>query len=384
MADKVRVGVIGTGGMGSAHTKTLAENQIEEGALVAICDADPKVCAETAERYHVPGFTDYRKLLSSRKVDAVVIATPHYYHPIIGMAALKKGIHVLSEKPIAVTVKVADEFARVAKESGKLFTVMFQARTTPAVRAAQKLIAEGRVGNIYRTISLHTGFRTQAYYDSGEWRATWAGEGGGVLINQAPHALDLFTLLGGVPSRVTAATRTRIHEMEVEDFAHAILEYPNGAMGYVAASTEEHVGTDRVEICGDQGKIVLEGKKLRFWSLQQTVSDFARTSDQVWASPPSVAGEVPLPECVTGHAAVIRNFCRAIQGTEPLLINGADGVKSLELSNAIYMSAWLGKPVDLPLDRSKVERMFNKKRKESQPKARVTGIRETDPNYVKP
>src|SRR5687768_9852804 len=235
--DQVRIGIVGVGGMGSNHCATMRE--VEEAALTAVCDIVPAVANEVSAKYGVPGFERAEDLLDSGLVDAVIIATPHYDHTPIAIQALERGIHVLSEKPIAVSVFDADRMIKAAAESGRKFAVMYQMRSLGRAQAARKVIEEGKLGEIYRTSLVMGWFRTQAYYDSGGWRATWAGEGGGVLINQAPHFLDLFCWLAGLPSKVTGHTRTRLHDLEVDDEAFAFLEYPNGAHGYLYASTTE-------------------------------------------------------------------------------------------------------------------------------------------------
>lgn len=218
--DKVRFGVIGTGGMGSGHCTSIPN--IPDCTLTAVCDTDLKTRTAIAEKCNVPAFDNHTALLDSGLVDAVIIATPHYFHPPIAIEAFQKGIHVLSEKPLGVTVGSADAMLKAAKESGKKFGIMYQMRGERQNQAARAIIESGRIGKIYRTSLIMGWFRTQAYYNSGGWRATWDGEGGGVLINQSPHALDLFSWLGGLPSRITAQTRTSLHDIEVEDEAVAL------------------------------------------------------------------------------------------------------------------------------------------------------------------
>jgi len=196
-ADKVRFGVIGTGGMGSGHCRMIP--LIPETELAAICDVNPDVRANISAKYNVPAFATHTELLDSGLVDAVTIATPHYFHPPIAIEAFRKGIHVLSEKPLAVTVSDADAMILAARQSGLKFGVMYQMRGEPQNLAARRIVESGVLGEIYRTSLVMAWYRSQAYYNSGGWRATWSGEGGGVLINQAPHYLDLFSWLGGLP-----------------------------------------------------------------------------------------------------------------------------------------------------------------------------------------
>ena len=322
--------MVGTGGMGSGHCNMMGT--IPEAQLAAICDINAAATAPLAAKYGVPAFTTHQELLDSKLVDAVIIATPHYFHPPIAIDAFERGIHVLSEKPLGVTVSAVDAMLAAAKKSGVTFGAMFQMRAEPQNQAAKKIVASGALGEIYRTNLVMGWYRSQAYYNSGGWRATWAGEGGGVLINQAPHYLDLFTWLGGLPSTITGQTRTRIHDIEVEDEAFALLEYPNGAHGYLYASTTEVPNHNMLEICGDRGKIVLHGSNLKHYGIDGSIKEFTGANTEMWASP--AANEIPItlasaPE-PGGHAAITQNFCRAILYGDPLIAPGEDGLNAVE------------------------------------------------------
>ncbi|MCD6507115.1 Gfo/Idh/MocA family oxidoreductase [Candidatus Poribacteria bacterium] len=378
---QVRFGIIGVGGMGSGHARTM--QNIEECKLTAVCDMDEEVVKSVAEQYGVKSFTDYRELIDSGLVDAVIVATPHYFHPPISVYAMKKGIAVLSEKPIAVTVKGADEMVRTAEETGVPFAVMYQTRSTGFAQAAKKLVDEGRLGEIYRASMIVTYFRSQAYYNSAGWRATWRGEGGGVLINQAPHALDLFTWLGGLPSKVSAVTRTRRHQIEVEDEASAMLEYPNGAIGYLHTSTNEAPGTNFMEFCGEKGKLVLYNNRIYFWELETPVQVFSDTTDQMWGSPKAKQVEVPIEERESGHGAIMRNLARNILYGEELISPGAEGLNSVELINAVILSGARRKEVTIPVDRDEYEEFIEGMKAKSKEKKVVKARRETDPQHLR-
>jgi predicted dehydrogenase len=379
--DPVRIGVIGTGGMGSGHCSSMSE--VREARLAAVCDVRPDILSEAAAKYDVPGFADSTELLDSGLVDAVIIATPHFDHPPIAIEAFKRGIHVLSEKPISVTVSAADEMIAAANASGCKFAVMYQMRTLGRSQAARRVVEEGRLGEVYRTSLVMGWFRSQAYYDSGGWRATWSGEGGGVLINQAPHFLDLFTWLGGLPSRVSGRTRTRIHDIEVEDEAFATLDYPNGAHGYLYASTTESPSHEMLEICGDRGKLVMHGSSLRFFELKTPVRQHSEEATEMWSSPE--VQEVPLDIPATGghHMDVLRNFCLSIRRDEPLVTPGAEGLNAVELINGVILSSHTGASVDLPVDRSAYDGLIGKLRSESRSKTAVREQRATDPHHVR-
>jgi len=379
---KVRIAIVGVGGMGSAHCEILAKRP-EEVELEAVCDIDPKRAEEVGKKYGVPHFTRHEDLFASGLADAVLIATPHYFHPTIAIDAFKAGLHVLSEKPIAVSVDMAERMIKAAKKSGKVFGVMFQMRTLPAIRKARELIDAGELGEIKRTLLVSPDFRSQAYYDSGDWRATWAGEGGGVTMNQAPHIMDVFTLLGGMPSKVTGTARTILHDIEVEDEAEALLEYPNGAVGYFYVSTCEPGPGQLVEIFGDKGKLRYQDGEMSFYRYGPGVSEFSRTNTQMWGGPKAEKVELQLPQCESGHGTVTRNFARAILYGEPLLAPGAEGIRSLELANAILLSSRKGKPVSIPINRRAFANLLKQLRATSKYMKKVVEVkRETDPRIA--
>ena len=377
--DKVRIGVVGVGGMGQGHCAYMHE--LDVGELTAVCDAVPEVAQEVGERHKVPHFSNHRDLMDSGLVDAVLIATPHYQHPPIAVDGFRRGLHVLSEKPIAVSVKQASRMIRAADRSDKVFAVMFQLRAQPVYQAAKKLLDDGRVGELVRASLILGMYRTQAYYDSGGWRATWHGEGGGVLLNQAPHGFDVFTWLAGLPKLVTALCRARLHNIEVEDEASAMLEFPNGAHGYLFAGVIEAPQTDRLEIVGDRGKILIDDEGLRFWELKSPISQFTRQSEEMWASPGAKLVKVPLRKRETGHIAITRNFCRAILYGDELVAPGREGIWSLELANAMILSSHRKKTVRVPVKRNEYEELLEELRAKSKPKRGVRDRRVTDTQF---
>ncbi len=378
--DIVRFGIIGVGGMGFGHCASM--NQIEEAHLAAVCDTNYAALKEAKSRYRVPGYDNYEALLDSGLVDAVIIATPHYFHPPIAEAAFRRKLHVLSEKPIGVTVSAADAMIRAAKESGCVFGVMYQMRSLERVRTALRLVREGRLGEIYRTSLVMGWYRSQAYYDSGGWRATWSGEGGGVLINQAPHFLDLYTLLSGLPVRLTGCTRTRLHDIEVEDEAFATLEYSNGAHGYLYASTIEAPGHEMLELCGDKGKLVMHGSNLRFFEIKTPIREHVRESTEMWGGPETVEMDLNIPMTGGQHTDITRNFCRHILCGDPLLAPGAEGIDAVELINGIILSSHTGEPVSLPVDRTAYDQLIAKLQRDSKKKQHVLEQRVTDTHYA--
>ena len=380
--DKVRFGVIGTGGMGSGHCNMIP--QLPETRLTAICDTEPSTRETMARKYEVPGFATHTELLDSGLVDAVVIATPHYFHPPIAIEAFSKGIHVLSEKPLSVTVSAADAMLAAARASGKKFAVMYQMRSEPQNIAARKIVESGALGPLYRTSLVMGWYRSQAYYNSGGWRATWSGEGGGVLINQAPHYLDLFTWLGGLPTKITGQTRTRLHDIEVEDEAFATLEYENGAHGYLYASTTEAPNQNMLEICGDKGKLVLDNGKLRVYTLDRSLREFTQNATEMWAGPKSQEVPVELPQegAFKGHGAITQNLARAILYGEPLMSPGEEGLNAVELINGIILAGKTGRTVSVPVDRAEYDSLIEDLKAGSQEKSMVVEQRVTDPHHV--
>lgn len=380
--DKVRMGVIGVGGMGSGHCNMIPK--IPETELTAVCDVEPSTLEAITAKHGVPGFATHEELLDSGLVDAVVIATPHYFHPPIAIDAFKRGIHVLSEKPLGVTVSEVDKMIQAANESGLKFSVMYQMRAEPASIVAKQIIDEGQLGEIYRTELVMGWYRSQAYYDSGGWRATWAGEGGGVLINQAPHVLDLFSWLAGLPSKITGQTRTRLHDIEVEDEAFALLEYANGAHGYLYASTTEVPGTQRIEICGDKGKLTLADGGVKLTHIDGSIKTFTVENTEMWASPKSKGVEVTLPERgeFKDHSVITRNFANAILNGETLIAPGTEGINAMELINGMILSGKAGKTVAVPVNRAEFDALNKELQATSRAKSTVKEQRVTDPHYV--
>ena len=377
---RVRFGIVGVGGMGSGHARNMPNT--EEVDFTAVCDIAPAALAAATDAFGVPGFDNHRDLLDSGLVDAIIVATPHYFHPPIAIDAMERGIHVISEKPMAVTVSGAEAMIETAKRSGVVFAVMFQQRSLPIHQAAKRIIDEGRLGELHRTLLIDAHFRSQAYYNSAGWRATWKGEGGGVLLNQAPHGMDIFTWLAGMPSRVIAKVNTRQHDIEVEDEAAALLEYPNGAIGYMLESVNEYPTGMRLELCGERGKLLIANDRLHVWEVTPGVRAASDTTEAMWGQPEAEEIEVTLLDRDTGHAAIVRNVARAILHGEPLLSPGPEAIRSLELADAILLSGHEHRPVDLPVDRAAYDAFIESMKTSSRDK-HVLDQRITDPNHVR-
>ena len=352
--EKVRFGVIGVGNMGSFHVGYL--DTLEGACLAAICDSNPQKREEFGAKYKVPMFATHQELLASKTCDAIIIATPHYDHPPIAIDAFKAGVHVLCEKPAAVGVKAARELNAIYEKDFRhlKFGLMFNQRTLPVYRKLRELVSSGELGEITRVTWLITDwFRTWTYYASGGWRATWAGEGGGVLINQCPHNLDLLQwIIGIMPIRVTAvASIAKTHPIEVEDEVTAILEFPNGAIGHFVTTTGECPGTNRLEIACDRGRIIAEGGKLTWKRTRESVKHVNQTSPKSFTNIETWDIDVPLEkEPPSQHIEITKQFIKSILAGSPLAAEGVDGVRGLELGNAMLMAGLTRKPVELPMD----------------------------------
>lgn len=363
--ENVRYGVIGIGNMGTSHSGWLAGGKIPGATLTAVCDIDEKRRAWAKENLpEVAVFEDYKELLDSSLVDAVIIAVPHYLHPEMAIEALKRNINTMVEKPAGVYASQIREMnAEAEKHPDVKFAMMFNQRTNPLYQKVKEILDAGTIGELRRVTWIITSWwRTQKYYDSSAWRATWAGEGGGVLVNQAPHQLDLLQWLCGMPSLMEAHLKYGSHrDITVEDDVTAYFEYPNGATGTFITCTHDALGTDRLEIHGDNGKIIITDSKC------VTVKKMDKPED-VWNHELDfrqmlalVKGQTQQKlyteetfECPENwdqqHIDVLINFTNAIAKGEELIAPGAEGIKAVEIANAMFLSDWLGHAVTIPVD----------------------------------
>ncbi|ASA21416.1 Gfo/Idh/MocA family protein [Paenibacillus donghaensis] len=353
--EKVRYGIIGIGNMGRAHALSLV-NEIKGAELTAVCDISAERLEWAAERLPagVLHYLSPAEMFEAHTIDAVLIATPHYDHPTLAIEAFNYGYHVLIEKPAGVYTKAVQEMNDAAAKSTVKFGIMYNQRTNPLYKKLRDLIQSGELGEIRRTNWIITNwYRSQNYYDSGGWRATWGGEGGGVLLNQDPHQLDLWQWTTGMmPKRVRAFCHFgKYRKIEVEDDVTAYVEYENGATGLFVTTTGEAPGTNRFEITGDNGKIVVEDNQLTFWRLRTPEPQFNAEYKGGFGSPECWKCEIPVEEGHGDqHKGILRNFTNAILNDEPLLAPGEEGIHGLTLSNAMYLSAWTDNWVDLPID----------------------------------
>ncbi len=363
--NNIRIGIIGIGNMGSAHANCIGNGEIEGMMLTAVCDIDPKRTDKYIESgSEIAVFQNYEELLQSKVIDAVLIAVPHRLHATIAIEALQAGLHVLTEKPVDIRVSQAERLNETAEKSGKVFGIMFNQRTNPLFQRARDIVQSGQLGELKRSVWIVTNwYRTQRYYDSGDWRATWAGEGGGVLMNQAPHNLDLWQWICGMPVSVTGyCDVAKYHVIEVEDDATVLVRYANGATGTFITSTGEYPGTNRLEISGDLGKLVLENGVLKHWKLETSEREICCTSEKGMPKPEYEYTELVQDGRESAHKGILQNFANAILHGEELLALGTDGIKELTLSNAAYLSSWQGnKEIVLPFDAAEFDRLLDEK-----------------------
>ena len=363
MDGKIRLGIIGIGNMGSAHAKHVAEGQCPDFELAAVADVNPSRLQWAGE--NLPGtvlrYDSAEALLDSGRIDACMICVPHYDHPKYAIDCLRRGIHVMVEKPAGVyTRQVREMNEEAAKHPTVIFGMMFNQRTNCVYRKVRELVQSGDYGNIRRTNWIITNwYRPQAYYDSGDWRATWSGEGGGVLLNQCPHQLDLWQWICGMPVSVKAKLSYGLwHDIEVEDDVTAYVRYANGATGVFISSTGDLPGTNRLEIVGTRGKIVIEGGTLKHWTLPESERDICAQSSESFPHVETAYAEL-TPEKGGAHADILQNFTDAIRHGEALISPGCDGLAQLTLINAAYLSAWRGSArIKLPFDTALYDRLL--------------------------
>lgn len=364
----LRIGVVGIGNMGSVHAVQIFEGKVKGAVLAAVCDINKERLDWAGKRFHgsVRLYEDYARLLVEGSVDAVLIATPHNLHPVIAVEAFGKKIHVLTEKPAGVDGNSVVEMNHVAKSSGMVFGIMYNQRTNPLYKKLHDLVKEGALGEIKRFVwIINNWYRTQAYYDSGSWRATWNGEGGGVLLNQCPHNLDIWQWIMGMPNRIRAFCRTgNYHDIQVEDDATIYAEYENGASAVFITSTGEYPGTNRMEISGTRGKAVVENGELKLFLLERNEREICFSSPAGMPVEPVICQTIAQEEADNGHLKVLQNFTDAVLYGEELLAPGEEGIHGLRISNAAYLSAWKEDWVSVPADGNEFLRYLNKKREE--------------------
>jgi predicted dehydrogenase len=360
----LRLGIIGLGNMGQFHANAIAAGKIAHCQLAAVCDRDER---QLGRYLPARGFLSSSELINSGEVDATLIATPHYSHTTIGIEALGSGLHVLMEKPLSVHKADCERLLAAHRGTKQVFATMFNQRTDPFYLKLREMIRNDELGTIRRINWIVTHwFRTAVYYASSGWRATWAGEGGGVLLNQSPHQLDLWQWLFGMPSKVRAFCQFgRYHDIEVEDDVTAYFEYDNGTTGVLITSTGEAPGTDRLEIAAERGRVTIENDRFHWTRNEVPMSEFSNQSPDAFAKPATSEMEIPLAGRGGQHNEVLQNFVDAILFGERLIAPAEEGIHSVELANAMLFSSDTDTTVSLPLNAGLFERWLSDKIKNS-------------------
>ena len=381
---KVRMAVVGLGVMGHEHAQSIASLGGPDLALAAVVDANSTVAQRVGKELSVPWFNDLQALIDAKCADAILIATPHYLHPPLAIRAAQNGLHVLTEKPLAVEVGPAQAMVAACERHGVALAAMYQARMRPAMVRIKQMLDQGELGKIQQiTIVGSTWFRTQAYYNSGGWRGTWSGEGGGVLMNQAPHSLDMLTWLLGLPQAVTAFLTTRQHTIEVENTANILCQYPDGAAAYLYFSTAEVPRRSQLLICGDKATVCFDHDGLRIARLAVPISQYIRqcpeTSADLIPDPAYSWETIPLQkdQPVLMRQQVVHNFARHLIDGTPLVASGKEAALQVELTGAIYLAGFGRRIVNLPLDNQAIQEVHDliERMACANPKAGVSSLR---------
>jgi predicted dehydrogenase len=387
---KVKLGIIGVGNMGSQHATGIWNSPASELEVSAVADINPdrlewtKAAAAEAQsknpERNIPTpatFTDASEMLKSGLCEAVIVATPHYDHPRYAIEAFKCGLHVMCEKPAGVyTAQVREMMAEADKHPELKFGMMFNQRTNCVYRKMREIMQSGELGEIRRTSWIITNwYRPQAYYNSGTWRATWSGEGGGVLLNQAPHNLDLWQWICGMPCKIDAKMHMgKWHDIEVEDDVTAYVEYPNGATGTFVTTTGDAPGANRFEIVCDGGTLICENDKLIMHKLGIFESEHTKVNKELFAGPPCKTVQVETDGKNPQHEGVREAFAAAILRNEPMIADGREGINGLTISNAMHLSAWTNKTIELPLDENLFYELLMERVKTSRRKENVVSV----------
>ena len=359
--DKVRIGIIGMGNMGRFHANDLLDGKVPRGELAAVGSTSPHKLEEYKEK-GVQIFGSGEEMIASGAIDALLIATPHYQHTSLGVAALEAGLHIMVEKPISAHKADAERLiAAAAARPDQVFGAMFQLRVEPRYQKIRELVQGGELGDLVRVLWIMTDwFRSEAYFQSGGWRATWKGEGGGVLLNQCLHQLDAMQWITGMPSKVRSHVGIgRWHDIEVEDDVTCYMEFANGASGAFITSSGETPGSNRFEIAGTKGRLILENDTLTLTRNEVPSDEWCKTSKIGFQKPETTVEEIPIPGADAAHATLMTNFVNAILDGETLIAPGVEGLGSVELANVMVYSGLLNESVDLPMDGAAWEAKLN-------------------------
>ena len=359
--DKVRIGIIGMGNMGQFHAKDILEGKVARGELTAVGSTSPKKLAEFEEK-GIKVYGSGKEMIDSGNIDALLIATPHYQHTSLGIAALDAGLHIMVEKPISAHKADAERLiAKAEAHADQVFAGMFQLRVEPRYQKIREIVQNGELGELMRVLWIMTDwFRSEIYFQSGGWRATWKGEGGGVLLNQCLHQLDAMQWITGMPNRVSSHVGIgKWHDIEVEDDVTCYMDFPNGATGAFITSSGETPGSNRFEIAGTKGRLILENEKLTLTRNAVPSDEWCKTSKIGFQQPDTTVEEIPIPGSESPHAKLMTNFVNAIIDNEPLIAPGVEGIGSVELANVMVYSGIIGRAIELPMDGAEWETKLN-------------------------
>jgi len=356
----IRIGVVGLGNIAQQHIKNVLEGHVRHAKLTAICSRSE---SDYTRSLGVAHFTDYRELIASRLCDAVVVATPTYSHLDVGAAVLDAGLHLMMEKPMGLSIAEGEELVARANRSGAVAALMLNQRADPLFLRMREIVVSGDLGDLIRVNWTMTNwFRPEVYFQVSDWRATWRGEGGGVLVNQCIHNLDILQWICGMPSSLRAFCRFgRFHDVEVEDDVTAYLEYDNGATGIFVGSTGEAPGNNRFEIIGDSGSLVFDGKTLTVSRNEVSTAQFNRETREMFGMPGSSSEPLSIDRAVNQHAILLSNFVESIRNDESLIAPLDDGLSSLAIANGMLMSTWTDSKVDFPIDAVEYSRLLQQK-----------------------
>lgn len=348
--ENVRLGVVGFGNMGTSHCSCVFGGKVPNMEITAICDTSEERRKAAKEKYpDVAVFENASDLFKSGLADCVIIAVPHYEHPSLVIEAFGCGLHVITEKPAGVYTKQVKEMNEAAAKSDKLFGIMYNQRTNPMYQKIRNMVKSGELGHIKRILwEITDWYRPQAYHDSASWRSTWKTEGGGTLINQNPHQIDLWQWMFGMPSKITShVSYGKYYDIEVEDDVTAFFEYENGTTGTYITSTGEAPGTNRLEIACDMGKIIVENGEMIFYRNVISEREHNKTTKKAFGKPECWRCEIPTAGYGEQHAGILKNFADVILNGAELLAPGEEGINGLTISNAMHLSSWTGETVDV-------------------------------------
>ena len=365
----MKIGIIGLGNIGRVHAKNILEAKVGQAQLVAVAN-QPLESMDDFKAQGIACFGEANELIESGLAEAVIVALPTHLHAPIGIKALEAGLHLMMEKPLACHKAEGERILAARRRNDQCIGLMMNQRTHPCYVKIRQWIDEGVIGRLQRVSWIMTNwFRPEIYYQSSPWRATWAGEGGGVLMNQCPHNIDVLQWLVGMPSSVHARCAFgKYHDIEVEDEVSAYFEFPGGATGQFAASTGEAPGTNRLEIVGDRGTVITDGSEVRLIRNSCPVSEFSRSTDEMFGSPDTTEEFFRPDGAVNQHALILDNFIKAARGEAGLIAPADEGLRSLELAGAMIYSTWIGDTVALPLDGEAYETAIKEKIAQSKPR----------------